>query len=482
MSHTLANAPMVRAAGQGSSPAETVVTVRDLGKCYRIYDQPQDRLKQALRWGRRQYFREFWAVRGVSLDIRRGEMAGIVGRNGSGKSTLLQMICGILTPTTGTLEVQGRVAALLELGAGFNPDFTGRENVFMNGAILGLSREQIVQRYDEIVAFAELEDFIERPVKTYSSGMFVRLAFAVATSCEPDILVVDEALAVGDEAFQRKCFSRLERIRERGGTILFVSHAAGTVLQLCDSAYLLDQGELILSGSPRKVITAYHKLIHAPPERMKQVRQQIVEGTITPPVVAAPHAPIAHAQEPAAPRIGELPLQADFDPHLQSKSCVEYEPCGARIGDAQITTREGRRVNLLLPRREYVLRYRVQFDVPAFGVRFGTMIKSISGNDLGGSATLPADCQHVAAGTQAEVTITFRCLLPPGVYFMNVGLRGTVHQEDIFLHRLVDALAFRVVSDGAQQVQGMFDFLMQPRIDFLPANSETLQRTTGAAA
>ncbi len=469
----LAHAPAVPSASPRSeSPAvaETVITVRDVGKCYRIYDQPQDRLKQALHWRRKQYFREFWAVRGVSLQIRRGEMAGIVGRNGSGKSTLLQMICGILTPTTGAIQVHGRVAALLELGAGFNPEFTGRENVFMNGTILGLTRAEIEDRYDQIVAFSELKEFIDRPVKTYSSGMFVRLAFAVATSCEPDILVVDEALAVGDEAFQRKCFSRLERIRERGGTILFVSHAAGTVLQLCDSAYLLDQGELVLSGSPRKVITAYHKLIHSPPERARLIRQQIVEGTLSSPTTAAPHIAAPPAAQAVAPnRPAQRALQAAFDPHLQSKSCIEYEPCGARISQARITNLAGEQVNLLVPREEFVLRYCARFDVPALNVRFGTMIKSISGNDLGGSATPASDCQYVAAGTQVEVAIRFRCLLPPGVYFMNVGLRGTVQQEDIFLHRLVDALAFRVLSDGASDVQGMFDFLMHPRFEFKPA-------------
>jgi lipopolysaccharide transport system ATP-binding protein len=446
-----------------------VIAVHDVGKCYRIYAQPQDRLKQALGWGRRQYFREFWAVRGVSLQVRRGEVVGIVGRNGSGKSTLLQMICGILTPTTGAIEAHGRVAALLELGAGFNPEFTGRENVFMNGAILGLSRAQIEERYQDIVAFSELEEFIDRPVKTYSSGMFVRLAFAVATSCEPDILVVDEALAVGDEAFQRKCFSRLERIRERGGTILFVSHAAGAVVQMCDSAYLLDQGELILSGSPRDVITAYHKLIHAPPERTKLVRQQILDQRLA---VQPTRAALEEDRTPAE-RLAPAPLQPAFDPHLQSKSCIEYESSGARISDARITTPCGQQVNLLVPREEYVLRYRVDFDRPAFRVRFGTMVKSISGNDLGGSATAAADCPHVPAATRAEVSIRFCCLLPPGVYFMNVGLRGTVHQDDIFLHRLVDALAFRVLSSGADQVQGMFDFLMQPCIELAPTSAAT---------
>jgi lipopolysaccharide transport system ATP-binding protein len=442
-----------------------VISVRRLGKCYRIYDRPQDRLKQALHWRRQQYFREFWALREVSLDVRRGDTIGIVGRNGSGKSTLLQMICGILAPTTGSVEVAGRIAALLELGAGFNPEFTGRENVFLNGAILGLSPSEVAKRYDEIVGFAELADFIDRPVKTYSSGMFVRLAFAVATTCEPDVMVVDEALAVGDEAFQRKCFARLERMRERGATILFVSHSAGTVLQLCNTACLLDQGELLLSGSPRDVITAYHKLINAPAQHAGRIRQEVSQASVPLPADAAT-APETSVAAPAEA------LRPALDPHLQSKSCTEYEACGAQISRPRITTLDGEHVNLLVPRQEYVLRYQVEFVQPAFRVRFGTMIKSISGNELGGGATSPEQCPHVVAGTRAEVAIRFRCLLPPGVYFMNVGLRGTLEQEDIFLHRLVDALAFRVLADGASSVQGMFDFLMSPAIKYVPAGCE----------
>jgi ABC-type polysaccharide/polyol phosphate transport system ATPase subunit len=192
-----------------SSTNSVALTVRDLGKVYQIYDRPQDRLKQALwRW-RRQFYREFWALRHVSLDVRRGETLGIIGRNGSGKSTLLQIICGTLTPSEGSAEVHGRLSALLELGAGFNPEFTGRENVYLAAAMLGLSRGQIDAIYDQIVAFADIGEFIDQPVKTYSSGMYVRLAFAVAISVEPEILIVDEALAVGDIFFQQKCMRHM---------------------------------------------------------------------------------------------------------------------------------------------------------------------------------------------------------------------------------------------------------------------------------
>lgn len=445
---------------------DLAISVEGLGKCYRIYDRPQDRLKQALRL-RGQHYREFWALKDVVLEVRRGETVGIVGRNGSGKSTLLQLVCGILNPSRGTLKVHGRVAALLELGTGFNPDFTGRENVFMNGAILGLDRAEIEARYDEIVAFSELERFVDQPVKTYSSGMFVRLAFAVATACEPDILIVDEALAVGDEAFQRKCFSRIERLRERGGTILFVSHAASTVVQLCNRAFLLDQGEVLLSGPPRRVITAYQKLAHAPPDRVPLLREQLKRGCdssgVSKPSVVSGTVPADKS---------DAPLQASYDPHLQSKSCVEYESQGARISRARITTLAGEPANQLLPREDYVLQYQVQFEKSCFQVRFGTMIKSVSGNELGGYATAKEDCEHVAAGTTVEVRIRFRCLLPAGTYFINVGLRGTPDQEEVFLHRYVDLLVFRVLPEATDGVQGMFDFLMNTRVDYRQLDSE----------
>lgn len=254
--------------------SEVAITIQNVSKCFKRYRHPADRLKELLFPGK-QRADEFWALRNINLEIPKGKTLGIVGANGSGKSTLLQIIVGTLAPTTGHVNVQGRISALLELGSGFNPEFTGRQNIFFNGQVLGLSQRQIEEKYDDIVAFADIGDFIDQPVKTYSSGMFVRLAFAVATSVEPDILVVDEALAVGDEAFQRKCYAKLEKIQERGGTILFVSHSAGTVIDLCDAAVLMSEGELLLYSTPKYVIDKYHKLIYAPAEKMSTVREEI---------------------------------------------------------------------------------------------------------------------------------------------------------------------------------------------------------------
>jgi ABC-type polysaccharide/polyol phosphate transport system ATPase subunit len=241
-----------------SKDEKMVIRADNLGKCYRIYDNPKDRLKQALWRGRRQYYREFWALRDVSFEVRRGETLGIIGRNGSGKSTLLQMICGTLTPTEGSVQANGRVAALLELGSGFNPEFTGRENVAINARLLGLSEEEVDEKFEQIVEFSEIGQFIDQPVKTYSSGMFVRLAFAIASHSDPDILIVDEALSVGDFAFQNKCITRIKKLREKGMTLIFVSHDLSTLQLICDRAIWIHEGQLKAVGDPIQACQDYY--------------------------------------------------------------------------------------------------------------------------------------------------------------------------------------------------------------------------------
>jgi lipopolysaccharide transport system ATP-binding protein len=243
---------------------EIAIRVQNLSKCYQIYDNPADRLKQFvlprimrfLGKSSKPYFREFWALRDISFEVKRGETVGIIGRNGSGKSTLLQIICGTLTPTTGEVLVNGRVAALLELGSGFNPEFTGRENVYLNAAVLGLSKEEVDIRFDKIAAFADIGEFIDQPVKIYSSGMYVKLAFAVIAHVDADILVIDEALAVGDAVFIQKCMRFIRTFQERG-TLLFVSHDTASVQNLCKSAVWLGKGEVLQVGTSKDVAQAY---------------------------------------------------------------------------------------------------------------------------------------------------------------------------------------------------------------------------------
>ena len=250
---------------------EVIISLRNVSKCFNRYDRPVDRLKEIV-LPSRNYSREFWALRDISFEVMRGETMGIIGRNGSGKSTLLQIICGTLAPTIGDVSVNGRVAALLELGAGFNPEFTGRENVYMNGAIMGLSKVEVNERFDSIAAFADIKDFIDRPVKTYSSGMYVRLAFAAAIHINPEILIVDEALAVGDMFFQAKCMAQMRRMMDDGVTVLFVSHDIGSVKSLCKSCLFLEDGNIREKGKSEFVVNQYlKKSRHKPEEALTQI-------------------------------------------------------------------------------------------------------------------------------------------------------------------------------------------------------------------
>lgn len=253
------------------SSNEPTVRAVGVGKCYELYHKPVHRLWQALSRKHAQFYREFWALRDISFEVRRGECIGILGANGSGKSTLLQLIAGTLALTTGTIDIRGRIAALLELGSGFSPVFTGRENVYMNGAILGFSRREIAERFDAIAAFANIGEFIDQPVKIYSSGMLLRLAFAVQVQVEPDILIVDEALAVGDARFQLKCFNRLEELMARGTTVLFVSHSIEEVKQLCTRAILLHKGQMVMQGDPVKCGMEYYRTLFPKPQVSKAV-------------------------------------------------------------------------------------------------------------------------------------------------------------------------------------------------------------------
>ncbi|MEE9412721.1 MAG: ABC transporter ATP-binding protein [Methylococcales bacterium] len=453
------------------SSRESAICVQDLSKCYQIYDAPHDRLKQfiAPRFqsmvGRtpRQYFDEFWALKDVSFEVKKGETVGIVGRNGSGKSTLLQIICGTLTPTRGSIETNGRIAALLELGSGFNPEFTGRENVYMNAAVLGLSKDEVDACFDDIVAFADIGPFINQPVKTYSSGMMVRLAFAVAINVEPEILIVDEALSVGDELFQRKCFSRIEAIKNSGATILFVSHSGSTIIDLCDRAVLLDAGEKLAVGTPKQIVGRYQKLLYAPAEKREEIREQIrsAEDQISESVN------IDDNQKGKNNTHIDQELLESFDPGLKPSSTIEYESHGAVIEQPEILTLAGEPVNNLLRGKHYRYSYRVRFDTSASNVQFGMLIKTISGVELGGavSAISPDEkLTYVEKGSVYQVEFRFCCMLNSGVYFMNSGVVGDIQGTEGYLHRLIDSAMFRVVPDNQCYTTAMVDFSCHPEI------------------
>lgn len=464
------------------SSDDIAIHVKDLSKCYQIYGRPQDRLKQSIfprfqaMLGREptRYFREFWALRGLSFEVKRGETVGIIGRNGSGKSTLLQLICGTLAPTTGTVDTSGRVAALLELGAGFNPEFTGRENVFMNATVLGLAQQEIESRFDDIAKFADIGDFIEQPVKHYSSGMYARLAFSVAINVDPRILIVDEALAVGDEPFQRKCFARIEEIKRDGGTILFVSHSSSAIVALCDRAILLHGGQRIYSGSPKTAVGWYQKLMNAP-EKSERIALQISqlhtgdENSDQADSNSLPELGLAaqpRGLSPAVDKVEEAGSMAPtdesgFDPNLVSQSMVVYEPNGALISQPRIETLDGKVVNILCNRRKYRVCYRVEFQRECENVRFRCMLKTTNGVELGGG-TYPVIFQRglrVAAGQAHDLLFEFTCLLNPGTFFFNCGLSDNSQS----LHRIIDALTFRVPPTDDSHSFGIVDFNFESR-------------------
>lgn len=436
---------------EGARRAGPAVRVTGLAKTYQVYASPFDRLKQALWRRERHYLAEAPALAGVEFEIGRGESVGIVGRNGSGKSTLLQIIAGTLQPSAGTVEVNGRLSALLELGSGFNPEFTGRENLYVAGAIQGLTRAEIDGLFAEVAAFADIGPYIERPTKTYSTGMMMRLAFAMAIAVDPDILIVDEALVVGDEAFQRKCLARIEAIREAGATILLVSHSGRQIIEVCSRAILLDRGEKLLEGVPKRVVANYQRLIYAPPADASRVREEIK---------ALGH--VGDSEEPSRPA-APPPLAADdgegHDPGLAPQSTVSYAPQGATIEDLRTTTEDGRPVNQLVRGRRYVIRYRVRFSEAAEDVACGTLIKTTTGVELAAASTAKIDqpIGHVPEGAVLEVAYAFTCRLLPETYFVNAGVSAMVDGARQHLHRLLDGAMFKVVPEPEMTIAGFVD-------------------------
>jgi lipopolysaccharide transport system ATP-binding protein len=453
---------------------DIAVAVSGLSKCYHIYETPRDRLKQFLlpQLGKifgsnqRQYYTEFWALRDISFKVRRGETVGIIGRNGSGKSTLLQIICGTVAPTSGVVETGGRVAALLELGSGFNPEFSGRQNIYMNAAVLGLGKAEVDARFNQIVAFSELQAYIDQPVKTYSSGMVMRLAFSVAINVNPDILIVDEALSVGDELFQRKCFSKIEALKESGATILFVSHSGGAIVELCDHAILLDVGEKLSIGTPKTVVGKYQKFLYASEKKKHLLREKMLatasdydSGSTT--TSFFDKKAVDSADSPIDDNKSKT--NSDYyDPGLKPTTTISYQSLGAIIEDIQMTTLEGKAVNWLTKGRIYRYQYTVSFQKPVKNVRFGMVVKATNGTVIGGSGAFiqNEDATEIEPGSKFRVDFRFHCYLNPGQYFLNAGCKGTVDGEERFLHRIVDAMTIRVLSDSLENKNraGYIDF------------------------
>lgn len=434
------------------SSDDIAIRVCNLSKSYQIYESPHDRLKQfvlprlqrATGQEPQQYYRDFRALNDVSFEVRKGETVGIIGRNGSGKSTLLQIICGTLSPTGGTVETRGRIAALLELGSGFNPEFTGRDNVYLNASVLGLSNEEIETRFEDIVAFADIGEFIDQPVKTYSSGMVVRLAFAVAINVDPEILIIDEALSVGDELFQRKCFSRIETIKSTGATILFVSHAVSLIIQFCDSAILLDRGKLLLQGTPRTVTKYYHQLIFSKADEQTEIADSIRKGAF-------------EGNDRFSGKTAVDDAFSDYVDGLASIAPLRYQNRGGKIISFELQDSNSSRVNIVSSGFFGIVKLVVRFDALFHDVIFGFHLKSTSGLEVAGiSYPSPQDSLiAVAPNDTLEVFWKVNILLAPGMYFFTCGVRSV--SDGGFIDRIVDGDVVKVIDQANSPAFGLFN-------------------------
>lgn len=427
--------------------SDVAIAVESVGKCYHIYDRPSDRLKQMLSFGRHRYYREFWAVHNVSFSIGRGETVGIIGRNGSGKSTLLQMICGTVSPTTGGIRTSGRVAALLELGAGFNPEFTGRENVLLNASILGFPVEEMRERMGQVIAFAELEEFIDQPVKTYSSGMFARLAFAIAIHVEPDILVIDEALAVGDARFVAKCMRRIQDIKAMGATILFVSHDVASVRTLCERAIWIDKGHLVNAGDVFPVTGRYMEFLF----RDESVSAESAIGAIK-------DAPSSHELSVSLDVVeseGNALVVPEPDFHVEARPVTHWGSHKGLILSAAVCDSAGirRDVHKLSSDIEVMVEVSIPKSVSRDHLSVAISIKDLKGTDLIVSTTRDYG-KRLPEGERFSVAFRMRNPLVTGKYLLVAAVENREYRDIHYFEYIEGAHYFSSLAD--EHIFGLF--------------------------
>lgn len=408
-----------------------VIQVKDLTKMYKLYDKPSDRLKEALGLTRKKLYKEHYALHDVNFDIYEGECVGIIGTNGSGKSTILKIITGVLTPTAGEVKVDGRISALLELGAGFNMEYSGLENVYLNGTMIGFSKEEIDARLNDILEFADIGDFIHQPVKTYSSGMFVRLAFAVAINIDPEILVVDEALSVGDVFFQAKCYHKFEEFKKQGKTILFVSHDLGSVSKYCDRVILLNKGVKMDEGSPKQMVDLYKQLLVG----QNPVKQN--ESDSTEQIVAEDSEGLGDFQ---------------VNPNM-----LEYGSRIAEITDFRVIDDKGRCSNTVEKGSCFKIRMKVRFNEEIQEPIMAYTFKNIQGTEITGTNTMyeNAKIEQSGKGDICTVTFTQNMNLQGGEYLLSFGCTGYKNGDFTVFHRLYDACNITVIS--SKNTVGFYD-------------------------
>lgn len=417
--------------------SEVAIRVNNVSKLYKLYDKPMDRLKESLGLSRKKMYKEHYALRNVSFDVKRGETVGIIGTNGSGKSTMLKIITGVLNPSEGDVQIQGRISALLELGAGFNMEYTGIENIYLNGTMMGFSKEEIDKKLDDILDFADIGDFVYQPVKTYSSGMFVRLAFAVSINIEPDILIVDEALSVGDVFFQVKCYHKFEEFKKLGKTILFVSHDLGSISKYCDRVILLNKGQKISEGRPKEIVDEYKQIL------------------------------VKHDDMPLDVQTKPTEVMDDVVWKSSLKlnpSLIEYGEKQAEIIDFAIIDDKGEITSNIQKNTEFTIKMKVKFNQKMQEPIFAFTIKDLQGTEVTGTNTMyeKIDTGTVEKGDIRVAEFKQSMNLQGRNYLLALGCVGFSNNRFNVYHRLYDVCNINVISD--KNTVGFYDMNSEIKI------------------
>ena len=416
---------------------QLAISAEQITKVYKLYDKPSDRLKEALGLSRGKLHKEHYALKGVDLSIYKGETVGIIGTNGSGKSTILKIITGVLNPTGGNLNVNGRISALLELGAGFNMEYNGIENIYLNGTMMGFSEKEIDAKLQNILDFADIGDFVYQPCKTYSSGMFVRLAFAVAINIEPEILIVDEALSVGDVFFQAKCYHKFEEFKQMGKTILFVSHDLSSIAKYCDRVILLNKGTKLGEGSPKEMIDAYKQVLVGQYEIPQEEESLLQDEELNQKAAESADKASAKKEKLSAEVLGI------------NEKALEYGTKDGEITEFYVTDKKGTKTSAIIKGEEFTLHMKVKFNNPIPAPIFAFTLKDKHGTEITGTNSMieKAFLDSVKAGEEKEITFTQNIDLQGGEYLISLGVTGYEGDKFQVYHRLYDVLNLTVVSD-----------------------------------
>ncbi len=429
---------------------ELAISVKDVTKVYKLYDKPIDRLRETLSLTHKEYHKKFYALKGLSFDVKKGETVGIIGTNGSGKSTILKIITGVLSPTTGSVRVSGVISALLELGAGFNMDYTGIENIYMNGTMMGFTKEEMDKKLSAILEFADIGDFVYQPVKTYSSGMFIRLAFALAINVDPEILIVDEALSVGDVFFQAKCYKKMESMMKQGTTILMVTHDMGSIIKYCNKVVLLNKGEFIAQGSAGDMVDLYKKILAGQFEKLGE--DDGIDGKAE-----------SMQDSPKAAKGSSL-MKSDL---TLNPSVTEYGDGRAEIVDFGLIDKKGSVSSLLIKGEEFTIKEIIKFNTSIDMPIFTYTIKDKKGTELTGTNTMFEGCdiRAVKAGDTYEVEFTQRMNLQGGEYLLSMSCTGYEDGQHVVYHRLYDVVNLTVISN--KNTVGIYDMESKVKANFI---------------